>query len=181
MSNLIEWLRARRRNRRLRPPGPAPSTPEVYQRTMDIRAHLRGRNDPSVAPDAVANYWCRLKGKETLITGTRLDIDARLTKAIDAYDAWAEQMEEFRRREAAERQAAAIRERDRRHRAALRAWRWRRIGAHIGNGLLLLLKILGILLLVTVALCLMWIPDLAIGVVGMGVAIDRTMRDIERH
>ena len=181
MSNLIEWLRARRRNRRLRPPGPAPSTPDKYQRTMEMRERLRGRKDPSVAADEVANYWFGFKGDRIRITGTRLDIDAKFTKAIDAYDAWAEQMEGFRRREAAERQAAAMRERDRRHRAALRAWRWRHIGAHSGDALLLLLKILGILLLVTVALCLMWIPDLAIGVVGMGVAIDRTMRDIERH
>ena len=181
MFNMIDWFKGRRRDRPPYPPGPAPLKPEAYERIKIMRRRLRHYDDPSVPADQIANYHFGPKGGETVFRGTRDDIDERLTRSIDAYETWNRRAIAFDHWKYAQRQLQEMRHRDAMNRMARRQERWERIMARIGRALLLLLKILGIALLVAVAVCLMWIPELTVGFVGLGMAIDRTMRDGKRY
>ncbi len=181
MFNMIDWFKGRRRDRAPFPPGPAPLKPEAYERIKLMRRRLRHYADPSLPADQIANYRFRIKGEETIFRGTRKDIDARLTKLIDAYETWNRRTIEFDNWKYVQRQIREMRHRDAMERKAWRREHRKRIMARIGWALLLLLKILGIVLLVAIAVCLMWIPELTVGFVGLGMAIDRTMREGKRY
>lgn len=181
MTNLVDWLRERRRMRRLRWPGPAPISSDASARTKIMRGRLRAHRDPAIGVDEVVNYRFQVEGVKTVLTGTRAAIDAQLTRSIQDYEAWDQEMSAFCEREWADRMLRRQREQERRIRAEARMRRWSRAVERVGEALLLILKILGIILLLAFAFCLMWIPELGIVALGVGIGLDGAMRDIERH
>jgi hypothetical protein len=171
--NLVQWIQARQTRKRLEKLGQPPFSVEEYQRTTNFLRMLQRHADAMIDPDHVLNYRFRLREGEWPFTGSRRELEARFTAMITDHDDYWARVNAFW----AEKKK---REYLRYQRAEIRHARWRRAIDITGWVLLFSAQAIGVVLLVTLALCLMFIPDLAIGVVGMTVLLDKTVRDIER-